>query len=199
MYDFNERLAQGKKKPGPAGIRNNIFSEAEAIFTGYNSVDDVLQDCEDTAAGLKRAIATWGLSSTSTSATGQTKNGAQDKGKGKESLVESGDGMLNLHSVSASATRKAKDFISVQPALLAEGVKLKEYQLLGVNWLNLLYDRKLSCILADEMGEWWIFLLAFDHFLTSMFSGLGKTVQVISFFAHLKSRGRKGPHLIVVP
>lgn len=180
MYDFNERLAQGKKKPGPAGIRNNIFSEAEAIFTGYNSVDDVLQDCEDTAAGLKRAIATWGLSSTSTSATGQTKNGAQDKGKGKESLVESGDGMLNLHSVSASATRKAKDFISVQPALLAEGVKLKEYQLLGVNWLNLLYDRKLSCILADEMG-------------------LGKTVQVISFFAHLKSRGRKGPHLIVVP
>ena len=29
--------------------------------------------------------------------------------------------------------------------------------------------------------------------------GLGKTVQVISFFAHLKERGRNGPHLIVVP
>jgi SWI/SNF-related matrix-associated actin-dependent regulator of chromatin subfamily A containing DEAD/H box 1 len=30
-------------------------------------------------------------------------------------------------------------------------------------------------------------------------SGLGKTIQVISFFAHLKERGSKGPHLVVVP
>lgn len=29
--------------------------------------------------------------------------------------------------------------------------------------------------------------------------GLGKTIQVISFFAHLKEQGGKGPHLIVVP
>ncbi|EDQ99523.1 SNF2 family DNA-dependent ATPase [Laccaria bicolor S238N-H82] len=57
---------------------------------------------------------------------------------------------------------------------------LKEYQLLGVNWLNLLYRRKLSCILADEMG-------------------LGKTIQVISFLASMKEQGNKGPHLIVVP
>ncbi len=29
--------------------------------------------------------------------------------------------------------------------------------------------------------------------------GLGKTIQVISFLAHLKEQGGKGPHLIVVP
>ena len=29
--------------------------------------------------------------------------------------------------------------------------------------------------------------------------GLGKTIQVISFFAHLKEKGSKGPHLVVVP
>ncbi|XP_006461134.1 hypothetical protein AGABI2DRAFT_221665 [Agaricus bisporus var. bisporus H97] len=57
---------------------------------------------------------------------------------------------------------------------------LSKYQLLGVNWLNLLYRNSLSCILADEMG-------------------LGKTVQVISFLAYLKEKGNKGPHLIVVP
>jgi SWI/SNF-related matrix-associated actin-dependent regulator 1 of chromatin subfamily A len=30
-------------------------------------------------------------------------------------------------------------------------------------------------------------------------SGLGKTIQVISFFAHLKEHGSKGPHLVIVP
>lgn len=29
--------------------------------------------------------------------------------------------------------------------------------------------------------------------------GLGKTIQVISFIAHLKERGMKGPHMIFVP
>ncbi|KAJ4467937.1 SNF2 family DNA-dependent ATPase [Lentinula edodes] len=82
------------------------------------------------------------------------------KGKGKQvdTLPESvEDGALNLHSV-----------------------KLKDYQLLGLNWLHLLYRSNFSCILADEMG-------------------LGKTVQVISFLALLRERGNKGPHLIVVP
>lgn len=30
-------------------------------------------------------------------------------------------------------------------------------------------------------------------------TGLGKTIQVISFFAYLKERGNNGPHLVVVP
>lgn len=29
--------------------------------------------------------------------------------------------------------------------------------------------------------------------------GLGKTIQVISFFALLKERGNFGPHLVIVP
>lgn len=46
-----------------------------------------------------------------------------------------------------------KMFVTEQPKTLAEGVVLKDYQLLGVNWLNLLYSKDLSCILADDMGE----------------------------------------------
>jgi SNF2 family DNA or RNA helicase len=38
--------------------------------------------------------------------------------------------------------------------------------------------------------------MIFDLFA---FVGLGKTVQVISFIAHLKASGNRGPHLIVVP
>lgn len=69
----------------------------------------------------------------------------------------------------------------MQPKNLAAGVVLKDYQLLGVGWLDLLYRHKTSCILADEMG-------------------LGKTAQVIAFLALLKERhAARGAHLVVVP
>ena len=63
---------------------------------------------------------------------------------------------------------------------MAESVTLKDFQIVGLNWLSLLFDQNLSCILADEMG-------------------LGKTCQVISFLAHLFEKGVTGPHLVVVP
>jgi SWI/SNF-related matrix-associated actin-dependent regulator 1 of chromatin subfamily A len=177
--DFNEKLFQGKKKPGPGGIRNNLFSDCESIFAGYSAVDGVLQNCEDIAVDLKAAIASWGF--TTSPANGHSAASSSLSAKQKGKTVESSDGMLNLHMVDMKLTQKRKDFLSIQPALLADGVNLKDYQLLGVNWLNLLYQRKLSCILADEMG-------------------LGKTVQVISFFAHLRAQYKsKGPHLVVVP
>jgi SWI/SNF-related matrix-associated actin-dependent regulator 1 of chromatin subfamily A len=87
-------------------------------------------------------------------------------------------------------------FVTEQPKSLADGVVLKDYQLLGVNWLHLLYSKDLSCILADDMGGFgtrlWCALLM-------GFLGLGKTMQVISFLTLLRERGTKGPHLIIVP
>ncbi|ANZ74124.1 BA75_01301T0 [Komagataella pastoris] len=67
-----------------------------------------------------------------------------------------------------------------KPKLLSDEISLKNYQQVGVNWLNLLYQNNLSCILADEMG-------------------LGKTCQVIAFLAHLKQKKYPGPHMVVVP
>ncbi|EGT53598.1 hypothetical protein CAEBREN_17940 [Caenorhabditis brenneri] len=58
---------------------------------------------------------------------------------------------------------------------------LREYQLVGLDWMVTLYDKNLNGILADEMG-------------------LGKTIQTISLLAHLAcSKNIWGPHLIVVP
>lgn len=62
-------------------------------------------------------------------------------------------------------------------------LKLMPYQMVGLNWLNVMNSQNLSGILADEMG-------------------LGKTIQVIAFLAHLKETGQmtpNSPHLIVVP
>ncbi|VDK63136.1 unnamed protein product, partial [Onchocerca ochengi] len=58
---------------------------------------------------------------------------------------------------------------------------LREYQMVGLDWLVTLYDNGLNGILADEMG-------------------LGKTIQTIALLAHLACKEYVwGPHLIIVP
>ncbi|XP_034026378.1 SWI/SNF-related matrix-associated actin-dependent regulator of chromatin subfamily A containing DEAD/H box 1A isoform X2 [Thalassophryne amazonica] len=66
------------------------------------------------------------------------------------------------------------------PSILNSQFQLKTYQLIGLRWLVLLHEHKLSGILADEMG-------------------LGKTIQAIAFLAQLYQDGIGGPHLITVP
>ncbi|XP_074581940.1 ATP-dependent helicase BRM-like [Curcuma longa] len=67
-----------------------------------------------------------------------------------------------------------------QPSMLRFGT-LRDYQLVGLQWMLSLYNNKLNGILADEMG-------------------LGKTVQVMSLIAYLMEfKGNYGPHLIIVP
>uniref|UniRef100_A0A8C4HYR4 DNA helicase n=1 Tax=Dicentrarchus labrax TaxID=13489 RepID=A0A8C4HYR4_DICLA len=67
-----------------------------------------------------------------------------------------------------------------QPHILNSQFQLKPYQLIGLKWLLLLHEHKLSGILADEMG-------------------LGKTIQAIAFLSELYQNGIEGPHLITVP
>lgn len=74
-------------------------------------------------------------------------------------------------------TLKALD----QPKILNPEMKLSHYQMVGLNWLALMFKKGINCILADEMG-------------------LGKTIQVISLLAYLReSKGLIGPHLVIVP
>ncbi|KAI0107614.1 SNF2 family N-terminal domain-containing protein [Nemania sp. FL0031] len=42
--------------------------------------------------------------------------------------------------------------VSEKPDLMAEDITLKSYQLLGLNWMNLLHSERFSGILADDMG-----------------------------------------------
>lgn len=71
-------------------------------------------------------------------------------------LVTVSEDALN-QSTKADASEEVKkafeDYLYSQPKTLKEGVKLKNYQMLGVNWLNMLYRKNISCILADEMGS----------------------------------------------
>jgi hypothetical protein len=124
-----------------------MFEDCATIFEGYGTVDRILEDCERIGATLRAAIATW------------TSPSASNKGKAKDISVdplslfdELGEGTLGLVSLSSTPQQRPKEYLVNQPGLLSSDVQLKEYQLLGVNWLHLLYRRNLSCILADEMG-----------------------------------------------
>jgi SWI/SNF-related matrix-associated actin-dependent regulator 1 of chromatin subfamily A len=78
--------------------------------------------------------------------------------------------------ISAGATA-----VKEQPSNITPSLRLKSYQMVGLNWLVVMHNQNLSGILADEMG-------------------LGKTIQIIAFLAYLKETGKTtGPHLIVVP
>jgi hypothetical protein len=74
--------------------------------------------------------------------------------------------------------------IVTQPSWLGNGTpatQLRDYQLIGLNWLASAWCRENSVILADEMG-------------------LGKTVQTISFLSYLFHVCKVyGPFLVVVP
>jgi len=63
----------------------------------------------------------------------------------------------------------------------SDELKLRDYQLQGLNWLNHAWTRYNSSILADEMG-------------------LGKTIQTVSFLYYLFHKYQLyGPFLVVVP
>lgn len=123
-----------------------MFEDCVSIYEGYGSVDRILEDCERIGHDLKKAIAGW-----SGKAKGKQRDGSM--ASRSPSILDddvADDGALNL--VSLSNNYGGNGFITKPPSLLAPDVQLKDYQLIGINWLQLLHSRNLSCILADEMG-----------------------------------------------
>ncbi|SNX84741.1 related to FUN30 - protein important for chromosome integrity and segregation [Melanopsichium pennsylvanicum] len=175
--DIEDKLGSKSAK----GVTPRLFHHCKDLMAGYYEVDEVLARCEKIGKELSDAMASW-LPDASQSASGLASPAVT--ASVNASLAGSREGTpastLNLSSIKKGGSSTDKFYLEEQPKSLAKGVKLKDYQLVGVNWLNLLYRKKTSCILADEMG-------------------LGKTAQVIAFFAQLKEIGIRGPHLVVAP
>ncbi|MCJ1272489.1 hypothetical protein MMC21_000275 [Puttea exsequens] len=164
-----------KKKP----VGDKIVEKCLDMWAGYEAVDLLVKRCDELAEPLREDMNSWGVDVLGAVKGGELDlvsfdrdNSPRDSGIGTPSTNVSED------EGDVKVLRK-RGFLP-QPSIMAEGVILKDYQIVGVNWLSLLYQRKLSCILADDMG-------------------LGKTCQVIAFLAHLLEKGIKGPHLVVVP
>ncbi|GFQ69699.1 helicase domino [Trichonephila clavata] len=133
-----------------------------------------------------------------TNDSGSSDEFSEDDGKGEDNesslkeitskeLDESNNPTKEISDIAAAAesfqpkgnTLSTTQVCTKIPFLLKHS--LREYQHIGLDWLNAMYEKKLNGILADEMG-------------------LGKTIQTISVLAHLAcEKGVWGPHLIVVP
>ncbi|KAL2003038.1 hypothetical protein VTN02DRAFT_5194 [Thermoascus thermophilus] len=171
------KSGRGRKTKKPIG--DKIVDKCLDMWTGYEAVDALVSRCEALGKPIAMEMKKWGVDIFG-KRDGELELVSLDKSESHDSGIgtpasqpsdEDSDGP-------AAAGRKTR-FIS-QPAIMNKSLKMKDYQIVGINWLSLLFEKELSCILADDMG-------------------LGKTCQVIAFLAHLYEKGIKGPHLVVVP
>ena len=186
--------SSGAKKKTRKPIGDKIVDKCIDMWTGYEAVDRLVSQCEALGRPVADEMKKWGVDVFGASKDGELDLVSfSDLSNGKKSGTSTRDsGVGTPTSTTPSADDENSDVdlkktsmpgrekFCVQPQIMGEGVVLKDYQIVGINWLALLFEKQLSCILADDMG-------------------LGKTCQVIAFLALLFEKGIKGPHLIVVP
>ncbi|KAL8842424.1 MAG: hypothetical protein Q9170_000552 [Blastenia crenularia] len=176
------------KRTARKAVADKIVDTCLEMWKGYDAVDGLVRQCESAGRPVAEKIRKWGVDVYGASNEGGLDLTSFDlKSEAEASLRDSGIGTPTSGVASAdedgeikAVCSKDRNAIFGQPRLLHEEVTLKDYQIVGVNWLALLFEQGLSCILADDMG-------------------LGKTCQVIAFLAHLFEKGNKGPHLVIVP
>ena len=171
-----------KRKTSRKLIGDKIVDKCLDMWTGYAAVDELVKNCEALGQPVCAEMKKWGVNVFGGSNDGELEVVTFDR---NVSPRDSGVGTPTSANVSdedydGEESKCRKHGLFPQPLAMAKSVQLKDYQVVGLNWLLLLFEKKLSCILADDMG-------------------LGKTCQVIAFLAHLLERGIKGPHLVVVP
>ncbi|KAF2498554.1 hypothetical protein BU16DRAFT_524650 [Lophium mytilinum] len=181
--------AKGKpRKPQAKKVGESLLNFAQQMWDGYSAVDDLVIKCGSLGQPIKQAMQKWGFDIFGASTQGEVAlislddikseaSSARDSGIGTpRSPITIDDGEED----DVTQRDRSKSKFLKKPVIMSADIELKDYQLVGLNWLNLLWDHGMSCILADDMG-------------------LGKTCQVIAFLSHLKEKGVKGPHLIIVP
>src|SRR5690606_6622845 len=145
----------GKSRRGaqkrPVG--DKIVDDCLETWRGYEAVDALIASVEAIGRPIAGSIKEWGVDIFGASTAGELEMTEVAKLNKDSAIGTPSDGSDEVKTVS--------DFISTQPKNLASGVELKDYQLVGINWLNLLYSKRLSCILADEMGEYCIRCIRF--------------------------------------
>ncbi|MCJ1311147.1 hypothetical protein MMC25_004817 [Agyrium rufum] len=186
--DQKPASVRAKKVRKPVGEK--IVEKCRDMLAGYDAIDQLVKRVEELGKPVADSMAHWGVNVFgNTSGELEIVNvDATKDGRNVPLLSDSGIGTPISNAASLDGkededdirTAKPRKWFFPQPSIMAEGVVLKDYQVVGINWLSLLHKQDLSCMLADDMG-------------------LGKTCQVIAFLAHLLEEGNKGPHLVVVP
>ena len=164
--------ANGKGKRSREDIGDTVVNAVEVFLDSVDAIDKVVAQCEVKAKLVKDVMDGWDLDSFGHSRIG--KNTANDQD-------------MPPTPTSDRDTKLTRPPIADQPDYMDGHCQMKPFQLFGLNWMSLLYNYDIGCILADDMG-------------------LGKTCQTISFVSHLvetyekrPTGTRPWPNLIVVP
>ena len=191
ICDMKTKAKSKRRRP----MGEKIVDVCERMWSGYQAVDQLVHQCRELGKPVADEMKKWGVDVFGASKDGElelvTFDDVKADEKSEPSLRDSGIGTPSSTAFSADedaddvkrisdANRRKRDYFFPQPSIMAKDVVLKDYQIVGINWLSLLFNNGLSCILADDMG-------------------LGKTCQVVAFLAHLHETGVGGPHIIVVP
>ncbi|QQK47900.1 Helicase, C-terminal [Penicillium digitatum] len=172
---------RGGKAPKPIG--DKIVDKCIDMWTGYLAIDALVGEVAELGKPVAEEMKKWGVDTFGKKGDLEITNLAPSKSEHDSGIATPASERQSSESDEDSGklvvSKRKSRFIS-QPSIMADDLVMKDYQVVGINWLALLFEKKLSCILADDMG-------------------LGKTCQVIGFLAHLFEKGIKGPHLIVVP
>ncbi|KAE8452198.1 hypothetical protein EG329_001665 [Mollisiaceae sp. DMI_Dod_QoI] len=183
----NTKVTKSGKKSARAPIGDKIVDKCLDMFRAYEAVASLEKKCAELGKPVTEEMAEWGLDVFGASKGGEIEitsleddiNPQRDSGLGSpnsDSASNNGDDDIKTQVIK----RKRKITFLKQPDMMAEEWSLKDYQVVGLNWLDMMYRHGLSCILADDMG-------------------LGKTYQVIAFLTHLVENGQEGPHIVVCP
>ncbi|KAG7726272.1 hypothetical protein KL933_003714 [Ogataea haglerorum] len=206
----NSASAQKKRVMKKKAAGEKILETTIKKLKGYAAVDSLIKKCQTHGNSITQAIHKWGAEvyndkgeleivdidvkseqsdDDMSDRTLFSNENSQNKNESYEALTSDDDmedREFTLKMSKSSGRPRGRpplvkvDYYRHKPKLMADGFELKNYQIVGMNWLNLLYQKRLSCILADEMG-------------------LGKTLQVIAFLTYLKQQSLSGPHLVIVP
>jgi SWI/SNF-related matrix-associated actin-dependent regulator 1 of chromatin subfamily A len=163
-------VKKGKTKGARTrAIGDKVVDVCLETWRGYEAVDSLIAKVEELGRPIAESIKKWGvdvfggcsdnpvgeLDMTNIKLDSKTES-LRDSAIGTPTDAGSLDIIMMDESdeiVKNKREHQAGQFFKIQPKHLGEDVVLKDYQLVGVNWLSLLYERKLSCILADEMGK----------------------------------------------
>ncbi|CAO3631257.1 unnamed protein product [Cunninghamella blakesleeana] len=183
--DLTDKLKEAR------GLSTRFIDAYIEMMEGYDIVDQMIENIESVGESLQNIINVWTQLNNSSSSSQPSPMDIDQVEEDKEEeeaglhLTQTNINKINQKknhlNVSDALYNDAMDgFLIEQPQIVNPEFKLNSYQIIGVNWLLLLYRKGISGILADEMG-------------------LGKTAQVISFLGRLHELGEHGPHLIIVP
>jgi SWI/SNF-related matrix-associated actin-dependent regulator 1 of chromatin subfamily A len=166
--DIKAKRGGGNRKT----LGDRIVDKVVEMMTGLEAVDRVVKKCEGFSDQLRSALKKLGIDT--------------DKATSEDGLALTSFGDNSRIDSGVVTPTSSSDNLVPQPAIMSSTESMKDFQIVGMNWLNLMFNqgqkwsRQSGCILADEMG-------------------LGKTLQIISFLSHLLETNNDGPHLIVVP